>query len=314
MKIVAIAALLLAANIAVSADTITVYGYGTDRESAKRDAFNTAIENVCGKNVLSSREHFNGVTTHDKVLAYSSCRVKNHRVISENNGIILVSVAIERLRVSDRLSNQSNNRMLFDNSQLSEQLRSYQKEKIDGDLLIDEVFRDYPYHAYNLQPTKTPYVIDDAARNFYLVVPYDLRWNLNYVNAVRETMDLLSAKQGVGTIKIIADNPKSIFDYTTYHNLNDIHRIDRIKNHMRGDKELRLNIVARDRTGKHVVDVCYSPDYKAGGIFYSIGIPNNISIFGSDKNRGEVKVRLTFPADVIYDVYVDVVAERDCKL
>lgn len=314
MKIAAFAASLLAANFAVGATSITVYGYGTDRDSAKRDAFKTAIENVCGSNVLSSREHFNGVTTHDKVMSYSSCRVKSHNVISEGEGQILVSVVVEKLILSDRLSNESNNRMLFDSDQLGHQINSYREEKLTGDELIDEIFRDYPYQAYNLKPTKNPYVVDDAMRNFYLVVPYDLRWNPSYVNTVRETMSLLSAKSGTGTVKILANNPNNIFGYTTYHNLNDVYRINRIKDHMRGKNELRLNIVARDSSGRHVIDICYSPDYRAGGIFYSIGVPNNISFFGDDKNRGEVKVRLTMPVDVIYDVYVDVVAQRDCKL
>jgi hypothetical protein len=313
-KFVAIAALTLSANFAISANTITVYGYGADREKAKLDAFKTAIENVCGSNVLSSREHFNGNTVHNKVLAYSSCRVRNYSILEESEGKLLVQVSVEGLDISKRLSSPGNNRYVFDNTQIRANLESYKDEKTSGDELIDEVFRDYPYHAYELKTTKQPYIFADATRNFYLVVPYDLRWNKNYVNAVRETMTLLQSDHGTGTVKIMANNPKTFLGYKTYHNLNDIQRINQIKDRMSGSNELRLNIVARDNVGRHVIDICYSPDYKAGGIFYSIGIPNNISIFGDDKNRGEVKIRMAFPVDVIYDIYVDVVAERDCKL
>jgi hypothetical protein len=314
MKHIALAALALSASFAASAESITVYGYGTSRESAKLDAFKTAIENICGSNVLSSREHFNNKTTHDKVISYSSCRVKNYKIISESEGKILLQVNVEGLDISKRLGDHSGNRIVFDKDQLRANLSSYHDEKKSGDELIEEVFRDYPYHAYELKNTKQPYIIDDAARNFYLVVPYDLRWNKDYVNAIRETMTLLQTNQGTGTVKILAHNPDKLFGYTSYHNLNDVYRIDHIKEKISGRNELRLNIVARDNKGKHIIDVCYSPDYKAGGIFYSIGIKNNISIFGDDRNRGEVKIRMHFPVDVIYDVYVDVVAERDCKL
>ena len=76
MKKIATAILLSFAGIAVGAESITVYGYGADRESAKKDAFRTAIENICGTAVLSDREHFNGKTVHDQVISYSSCRVE----------------------------------------------------------------------------------------------------------------------------------------------------------------------------------------------------------------------------------------------
>lgn len=313
-KFVAVAALSLSANFAVSANTITVYGYGADREKAKLDAFKTATENVCGSNILSSREHFNNRTTHNKVLAYSSCRIKNYRVVEESEGKILIEAEIEQINLSDRLSNTSSNRMVFDQSQLNAQLETYKKEKQLGDELIDEIFRDYPHHAYELRRTKKPYIVDDAARNFYLVIPFELQWNKSYINTVRETMTLLQAKQGVGTVKILAHNPDKLLGYTSYHNLNDVHRIDKIKSRMTGENELRLHFVARDTKGKHVIDFCYSPEYKQGGIFYSVGVKNNISFFGDDKNSGEVKVRLTVPADVIYDITVDVVAERNCKL
>lgn len=314
MKKIAIFFIATLASFAVSAQTITVYGYGPNREAAKLDAFKTAIENICGSNVLSSREFFNGNTTHNKVLAYSSCRVRNYYILQEFEGKLLVQVNVEGLDISRRIAKPNNNRHVFEGNQIRANLDTYKDEKKLGDELIDEVFRDYPYQAYELRTTKQPYIIDDATRNFYLVVPYDLRWNKNYVNAVRETMTVLQSSRGAGTVKILADNPKSIFGYTTYHNLNDVYRINQIKERMSGGNELRLNIVARDYSGQHVIDFCYSPEYRAGGIFYSIGVPNNISIFGNDRNRGEVKIRMTFPADVIYDIYVDVVAERDCKL
>lgn len=314
MKKIAISIIATLSCIAVSAQTINVYGYGPTREQAKLDAFKVAIENVCGSNVLSSKEFFNGNTVHNKVLAYSSCRVKNYKILSEHNDKLLVQVTVEGLDISKRLSTSHENRYVFDGAQIRDTIDSYNDEKASGDELIDEVFRDYPYHAFELNPTKQPYMFSDASRNFYLVVPYDLRWNKKYVGAVRETMTLLQSSHGTGTVKILAHNPKTFLGYTSYHNLNDTHRIDQIKNKMTGNNELRLNLVARDNTGRHIIDVCYSPDYKAGGIFYSVGVKNNISIFGDDRNKGEIKIRMTFPADVIYDIYVDVVAQRDCKL
>ena len=316
MKKAIAALLLLQASLAVNASTITVYGYGVDRESAKKDAFRTAIEKVCGTEVLSNREHLNDETVHNRVLSYSSCRVQNYEILEDNGNNLKIKVELVSNRISSRLYSKSNSRLEFDGAKVGTQIDSLKNEQLKGDMLIDEVFRDYPYRAYNLNKVKEPYISTDDYRNMHLMVPYDLRWNYNFILSMIDTFSILENTKGRrGYIKVMAKNPDSLlFGHQNSFYMDDLYRLDYIKSKFMDQNEVRLNVKARDNRGRQVLNVCYNPDYKAGGIFYSIGIDRELTIFGNDRNAGTMRIKLTFPADVIYDIYVDVVAARDCKL
>jgi hypothetical protein len=314
MKTLAIASFALAANIAVGATSIVVNGYGTDRETAKRDAFRTAIEKVCGSAVLSDRENVNSKNVHNKILVYSSCRVQNYTILEDNGTDLKVKVYLTDNKSSQRIHSSSNNRHTFDYGQVKEQMYTWREEQKLGDELVDEIFRDYPYFAYNLNQTTKPYITTDSYRHTYLMVPYDLRWNDNFIVALNETFKALSNSKGNGAITMVSRHNGNFLTNKDYFYIDDLSRLDRIKSKFNSNNDMRLKVNARDFSGKNILSVCYSPEYKAGGIFYSIGIDDELTIFGNDRNRGTMKINLTFPADVIYDVSVDVVAVRDCKL
>lgn len=315
MKRLAIAIIALASNFAVGATTVTVYGYGSDRESAKQDALDTAVTNVCGKAVLSNREHFNGSTNHDKVSVYTSCRVSRFDILSYDDNRIKVRVTVSDNKSSHRLFSESNHRLEFDGNQVRNQLNDVRREQNRGDRYIDEIFRDYPYHAYNLHSNVKPYITNDANRDVYLVVPFELTWNYNFIVAMSETFSQIKNKRGLGVISISAKNPNDfVFGKKTNYYIEDWVRFNHIKSKFVLDNEMRLNVKARDKKGSPVINICYSPEYKAGGIFYSVGVSDELTIFGNDRNRGDIKIKLTTPADMIYDITVDVVAQRDCKL
>lgn len=315
MKRLAIAIIALASNFAVGATTVTVYGYGSDRESAKQDALDTAVTNVCGKAVLSNREHFNGSTNHDKVSVYTSCRVSRFDILSYDDNRIKVRVTVSDNKSSHRLFSESNHRLEFDGNQVRNQLNDVRREQNRGDRYIDEIFRDYPYHAYNLHSNVKPYITNDANRDVYLVVPFELTWNYNFIVAMSETFSQIKNKRGLGVISISVKNPDDfVFGKKTNYYIEDWVRFNHIKSKFVLDNEMRLNVKARDKKGSPVINICYSPEYKAGGIFYSVGVSDELTIFGNDRNRGDIKIKLTTPADMIYDITVDVVAQRDCKL
>jgi len=315
MKRLAIAIIALASNFAVGATTVTVYGYGSDRESAKQDALDTAVTNVCGKAVLSNREHFNGSTNHDKVSVYTSCRVSRFEILGYDDNRIKVRVTVSDNKSSHRLFSESNHRLEFDGNQVRNQLNDVRREQNRGDRYIDEIFRDYPYHAYNLHSNVKPYITNDANRDVYLVVPFELTWNYNFIVAMSETFSQIKNKRGLGVISISAKNPDDfVFGKKTNYYIEDWVRFNHIKSKFVLDNEMRLNVKARDKKGSPVINICYSPEYKAGGIFYSVGVSDELTIFGNDRNRGDIKIKLTTPADMIYDITVDVVAQRDCKL
>jgi hypothetical protein len=314
MKKAIIAVALLQACLTVNATTVTVEGVGVDREGAKRDAFRTAIENVCGTAVLSDREHFNNRTTHNKVTSYSSCRVEKYEILEGTDNKLKIKVTVTDNRIKERLYNESSSRK-FDGDILRAQVDTLKQEQESGDKLIDAVFRDYPYRAYTLKQTKDPYITSDNNRNLYLMIPYDIRWNYNFIEAMNDTFRLIETTRGKGTITVMAKNPDALLiGHKDDFRIHDSFRLEYIKSKFMDQNELRLNIKARDNSGKNILNICYNPEYKAGGIFYSIGVDHKLTIFGNDRNAGTMRIKLTVPAEVIYDIYVDVVAARDCKL
>lgn len=315
MKYVAIAALLLTTNIAVSATSVTVYGHGTDRESAKKDAFRTAIENVCGTKVTSKRENFNQRNNYNKIHTYSTCRVVDYKIVEESTDpyTLKVYITLHNAREHDVLVDESEQLRFSPN--LGNKIDEYNREKREGDELIDIVFRDYPYNAYNLEKVKEPYVIDDSRRNLYLIIPYKIKWNYNFIASMEDTFSSVDTRYGDAIVTVMAKNPRSFLLGKKQHfHFNDYNRLEHIKSKFTGDNELRLHVKARDNKGKNILNICYSPEYKQGGIFYSVGIDKELTIFGNDVNSGNIQLKLNMPAEVIYDLTVDVAAEKDCKL
>lgn len=315
MKKIAIIFLSLVSGYAVSATPITVYGYGTDRESAKRDAFRTAIENVCGIKIISKRENFNNNNLYDDIATHSTCRIISQSIIKEETEPyrIQIKVLVENTRQTDSLHAESNGFQF--RTDLADNLQGYHDEKKSGDKLLDTMFRDYPYRAYELKQNGKPYITDDNYRNLYLIIPYKLNWNYSFIENLRDTFSNIDTRYGDARITIIAKNPKAIMlgRRDNFH-FSDYSRLDYIKGKMVGENELRIHVKARDSKGKNILNFCYSPEYKQGGIFYSVGIHKEMTIFGNDTNEGMIQVRLNFPAEVLYDLSVDVAAERDCKL
>lgn len=309
------ALLVIGYSLTVNANTVIVYGVGVDRESAKKDAFRLAIENVCGTAVLSDKKIVNQSVEKNEIITYSSCYVENYEILKDQGNRLQLKVTVRTNSISSRLFSESNKESQFNTNAVKSQLDTLKAQQESGDKLVDAVFSDYPYRAYNLNKTKDPYIISDVRRRFYLMVPYDITWNYNFISAMNDTFSLFNSKTGNGTISVMAKNPKNlILGKKNFYRIDDLERLDYIKSKFNNKNEMRLKVRAKDSIGNTVLNICYSPEYKPGGIFYSAGVRNALTIFGNDRNTGTIQINLTFPANTIYDVYVDVVPQRDCKL
>lgn len=316
-KVIALVA--LSTSLPVLANPVLVEGVGNTRYNARQDAFKVASEKYCGTVILSERHTRNENIKRNDITAYSSCRVKSYKILQEdlvdNNYRIKLEVVLEASNQSKRVTTNNKSYNIFNQSQVSAELETYQYEKAQGDRLLKTTFSDYPYNAYHVDLITDPYVMEDNYRNFYLVVPYKVTWNYDYIQAMRDTISVMADNKGPGYVRIIAKDPKALLlGKQNYYYMNDLKRIDQIKNYMSGPNEMRLKLQVSNNEGNRIINMCFIPEYKPNGIFYSIGVSKQITIFGNDVNKGEMKLKLTFPADLIYDVFVDVVPQRDCKL
>jgi hypothetical protein len=308
-----VAFLAIVYSVVVGASTVVVYGVGTDRESAKKDAFRNAIENVCGTAVLSDKKIVNQKVEKNQIITYSSCYVENYKILNDYGDKLQIQVTVKSNQISSRLFSESNQESKFDSNSIKSQFDTLKEQRQQGDKLISAVFEDYPYRAYNLNKVKDPYIESDSRRNIYLMVPYDLTWNYNFITAMNQTFQLFNTKNGYGMITVMAKNPKNlILGKRNFYYLDDLERLDFIKSKFSYENDFRLKIQARDNRDNIIIDVCYRPAFQTNGNFYSIGMKNQLTIFGNDRNNGTVRIKLNTPAELIYSVTIDVVAAKDC--
>lgn len=314
------ALLLLSVSFSVNATTITVEGFGSDAESAKRDAFRTAIENVCGTTVLSDREHFNDKTTLDKVTTYSSCNVKTYKVLEQNEGRVKMTVDVQPNDIAQRLQPSADNRHFVDQANLQAQTSTFKEEQIAGKQLLEEVFRDFPKTAFTIK-SKVDIVTDNYGKS-YLKIAYDVAWNYNFVKSLIDTLESYKiphlcfgcdARDYPYNLSIHWKKPTSRFFYEHDNYLiRDNNKINQIFNYFYqyGSNNLRLKISARNDTGKTIKNGCYLlPD----GYDILFGRVNGfLEIYGNSTVSREEMFSLNFPAQDIYDVSVSVVSSKEC--
>lgn len=300
MKPIAYAILLLASQIAVSATSITVTGYGANREASKQDAFKTAIEKVCGLEVLSDREHYNDKTRYNKVQTYSQCRIVDYTVLEDNIDFIKMHVMVETADRKGFFVTSPTN--IFPDN-LVDIFDSYQFEKNEGDKLVLAFMRHYPYHAYNLQVAEHN-IISDSRRDLFLEIPYQISWNKDFLHSLDRLFNLIQTRTGAG--KIYLDRKRYLIDDTI--------RLDLLKKQITYENAIRIRVLALDKEAKKLFSVCHAPKYIPNGIFFASGVRDQLKIFTRDKNSGTIYIKLLENDKNIHAIYIDVVAYKDCKL
>ncbi len=300
MKAIAYAILLLVSQIAVSATSITVTGYGANREASKQDAFKTALEKVCGLEVLSDREHYNDKTRYNKVQTYSQCRIVDYTVLEDSTDFIKMRVMVETADRKGFFVTSPTN--IFPDN-LVDIFDSYQFEKNEGDKLVLAFMRHYPYHAYNLKVAEHN-IISDSRRDLFLEIPYQISWNKDFLQSLDRLFNLVQTRTGAG--KIYLDRKRYLIDDTI--------RLDLLKKQITYENAMRIRVLALDKDAKKLFSVCHAPKYIPNGIFFASGVRDQLKIFTRDKNSGTIYIKLLENDKNIHAIYIDVVAYKDCKL
>lgn len=329
MKKYILALLLLQASFSVNATTITVEGFGSDTESAKRDAFRTAIENVCGTVVLSDREYFNQDTIKDRIVTHSSCNVEKYTVLEQGAGRIKLKVEVQPNQIAQRLQQNAENKHAVDQSNILAQTQTFNIEKLTGDELIKEIFIDYPNSAYNLK-TKSDISVDAWNRDkIILNIDYEVTWKYTFLKSMIEAIDKIKTKKlGMfderhnmppGRITIHSQKPNAwiLYDHDTFY-LNDLYRMDAIKKYFQNGLLLRIQV--RGEKGNNLIDTCtvfYEGtrdlfDANTGYYYDADGSFNQLEIFGNVDKKGGVWLSLPVPPDEIIDVTIGIVTKNNC--
>jgi hypothetical protein len=312
----------LVSSLAVASQTVIVEGNGVTKDKAKDDAFSKASQQYCGVAVLSDKKLKDYEMRDTRISVYSSCRVTKAIVLDEsnsNNGYtVSMQITLEQANQSKRLFNQSEIYNQFNKDDLQSTVKSYQSEKQYGDRFIEQVMDDFPYHAFELLEYRKPYITEDDGRRLYVVVPYAVIWNKEFLDAMESTLKKFSVKkkwyQQYNEVPGIPIRfyKKADWDFVQY-NLTDTLRYDIIAMKMRDSNEPHVKATIYDINDKVLQSTCAKLVDEENRTMYQIGYPYDAMSINSNMVAKNYVTMQINAKTTINNIVVELVSKKDCK-
>jgi len=176
---------------------VEVMAEGADLEAARQSAFRMAVERAVGVIVSSETEVRDQKIRRDDIITYASGFVSDYKLVDQvqrgGRTWVKMQVWVSHSGLRDRLLNQSRGSGQIEGGRISEQIQSFQHSRQSGDRLLESVLADYPQRAFNIVMKPTQVVVDNDRRMF-LIVPFDMTWNSNYVNSLKEAVKAINQR------------------------------------------------------------------------------------------------------------------------
>ena len=248
---------------------IRVTGNGTSSKAAREDAFQRAIEIKVGSLVLSDFTAVNNQLIRKELGAHSAGYVTDFKIISEDisrNGeyTVTMDVLVHTSRIHERLLSVNRTDQQISGENMYEQYRSYNQSKETAMKVLNQVLNDYPIKAFNVVNPKIYCGRDrdgsscfklDKFGNAIIEVPYEVRWNYNFLRSLNEILAYVSDPGSRGEkFTVISKPPSSFIGSTNQYNFNDVNRINEIKMRFLGTVYVHANVL--DDNGAVLFNSC----------------------------------------------------------
>ena len=235
---------------------IRVESQAKDFESAKKQAFRLASEQVAGTVVLSESELRNSRLTRDEIITYSSGLIDEYRIVDRTDGPTWVKLTVDiwivESLMAQRLLAKSATERGVDGNALSTRVDGILEESQRGDAVIRAVMRDYPQRAFSVKMVGQPNINMDAFRNTVIGVEFEISWDQRFVNALNEAAKQTGAKPCSGFFNCPPSPPYWIMD-GGFHDASKLNIVDStIKN-----AYTRILVELQDTNGMPIRRDCY---------------------------------------------------------
>ena len=290
------------ASTSKSDNYIRTTGIGNTYEEAKNNAFREAIEYQVGVVIASERESYNEKLVKNEILAYSSAFVDEYKIISQQNIgnkiQVVVDVKLSLLRLSDRVLSKGKDSKNLDGAKHDNQYKSFLENKQNGDRILASVLNDYPRRAYDIQ--QSDYVVKlDAYRNLTLTIPYEFKWNPNYISSLHDAVRLVSdGKPSLWTVEkgFAQQYPSTLRVGSEKYYFNEFIISNKILDAMMDWNEVRINMEIKDLYNKTQYSECFLPKqlHSRTSDYYNINYikTNNIGINTKASERGKIEIKI----------------------
>ena len=170
---------------------VEVLGFGSDRNKAREDGFRTAVLQAVGSVLVTQTESQNRRLVRDEIISYSSGYVDRHEVLSEKSagsGVELrLKVWVAESRIARRLLADASTAGQIDGENLGLRIEGVLQERYQGDKLLSTVLSDFPRRAFDITLDKHRVNLNER-REASLIVPFELKWNYNYLGSLYEAL------------------------------------------------------------------------------------------------------------------------------
>jgi len=235
---------------------VRAIGEGSNIEQAKENAFRNAVQQRAGVVVLSERQSNLGKLVKDDMSVFSAGYVDDFKIVDINQIGSSIVITLDVLVSDSRLFNQTLNTgktsKEIDGARAGAAVSSFIEKKQKGDRMLDMVLNTYPQTAYRIEQ-KPLSIFVDGYRNTILQVPYVIRWNKDYINALNEAMLLLEDKVDYWQ----QANAKIIVPGKGEHKFNDLITYNKVVDSLKGEREARFLMEIYDNSGSVLWHACY---------------------------------------------------------
>ena len=174
---------------------VQVEGRGHSEAEAIRNGYALAVEQAVGTLVLSEREAVQQRLNRNDVTSYSSGYVDNRKILNKtmrgNEFTVTMAVWVAHSAIANRLLGRSEVAGQVDGARIGAQVQTMQQSLSDGDRVVAQVLRDFPRHAFDISLSNAVFRMD-ADRRTLLEIPFELKWNYNYIVSLHEALQATS--------------------------------------------------------------------------------------------------------------------------
>jgi len=314
--------LLSISGVAYATEPVRVYGTGSSFEVAKTLAFREAVQYSCKNTVYTRREARNEQVTTDNIKIANGCNIDNYRLIDSKviNNIytVIYDVWITDTNLSNGLKSGYNNPKQFDGRLHSDQLRFYSESVNGQNDIVDQVFSQYPKHAFNIEQGKYNLYVDNVGKPV-IVVPYTVSWNKNFLDSVEALLENTGKqggllKQGNANIVLMPMYDTMVLssmmpDVRKHYIYDESHVMDRLRFNMSYNNYAFMKIAFLDRQGNVLQSYCQ--DIKAP--MYTFEYTGFAHFFYKQKDDNVFKVVLDVSLENIYEFSINPARSVECN-
>ena len=231
-----------------------------DQQLATKLAFKEACNKAFGSVISSELESNNQQLTRDNVTNYSSCYVKDHKIISrEQNGngefILEIDVTVSSNKIANRALGSSSATNQLDGEKHIDRIVTFQESKQDEDKLLNSVLQDYPSRAFNLKIDGSRSMVDNY-RNGRIEIDFIAGMNQGYLDSLQEVfktvgkvprlnpIDQRPTDSGMAQVSVLSESHSFFFgaNQTKYYQFSDLVSYGAIQNRLGAPMNLLIQV------------------------------------------------------------------------